>query len=196
MKHMISRRKFLKLGMLAAALPGSAFAGQGLSESERRLGFLNLHTGEKADLPYWIQGDYVPESLVEINRVLRDHRTGEVAAIDTQLLDLLHRVNAALGASRSFLVISGYRSPVTNTKLHAASSGVAKRSLHMEGKALDIRLSGFDTARLRDAALSLRAGGVGYYAKSDFVHVDTGRDGPLGKARPFTVRRVSTEERP
>lgn len=175
MKHMISRRKFLKLGMLAAALPGFAFAGKGLSESERRLGFLNLHTGEKADLPYWIQGGYVPESLAEINRVLRDHRTGEVAVIDTQLLDLLHRVNAALGASRPFQVISGYRSLASNQMLAGNSSGVAKRSLHMEGKAIDIRLPGIQLADLRRAGLMLKGGGVGYYPGSDFVHLDVGR---------------------
>lgn len=175
MKHTISRRKFLKLGMLAAALPVPAFASQGLSAPERRLGFLNLHTGEKADLPYWIQGDYVPESLAEINRVLRDHRTGQVAAIDTQLLDLLHRVNAALGASRPFQVISGYRSPASNQMLAGNSSGVAKRSLHMQGKAIDIRLPGIALADLRRAGLKLQGGGVGYYPSSDFVHLDVGR---------------------
>lgn len=175
MKHTISRRKFLKLGMLAAALPVPAFASQGLSAPERRLGFLNLHTGEKADLPYWIQGDYVPESLAEINRVLRDHRTGQVAAIDTQLLDLLHRVNAALGAFRPFQVISGYRSPASNQMLAGNSSGVAKRSLHMQGKAIDIRLPGIALADLRRAGLKLQGGGVGYYPSSDFVHLDVGR---------------------
>jgi uncharacterized protein YcbK (DUF882 family) len=176
MKHPISRRKFLKLGMLAAAvLPGSAFASQGLSVPERRLGFLNLHTGEKADLPYWIEGDYVPDSLAEINRVLRDHRTGQVAAIDTGLLDLLHRVNAALGASQPFQVISGYRSPASNQMLSNNSSGVATRSLHMQGKAIDIRLPGIPLADLRRAGLMLRGGGVGYYPGSNFVHLDVGR---------------------
>jgi uncharacterized protein YcbK (DUF882 family) len=174
--HPISRRKFLKLGMLAAAvLPGAAFASQGLSAPERRLGFLNLHTGEKADLPYWIEGDYVPDSLAEINRVLRDHRTGEVAAIDTGLLDLLHRVNAALGASQPFQVISGYRSPASNQMLSNNSSGVATRSLHMQGKAIDIRLPGIPLADLRRAGLMLRGGGVGYYPGSNFVHLDVGR---------------------
>jgi len=175
MKHTLSRRKFLKMGLLAAALPGFAFAGKGLSESERRLGFLNLHTGEKTDLPYWIQGDYVPDSLAEINHVLRDHRTGEVAVIDTQLLDLLHRVNAALGTARPFQVISGYRSPASNQMLAGNSSGVAKRSLHMQGKAIDIRLPGIPLADLRRAGLMLKGGGVGYYPGSDFVHLDVWR---------------------
>ena len=175
MKHILSRRRFLKLGLLAAALPGSAFASQELFTGERRLGFFNLHTGEKADLPYWIQGDYVPDSLAEINRVLRDHRTGEVAAIDTQLLELLHRVNAALGTSRPFQVISGYRSPASNQMLAKNSSGVAKRSLHMQGKAIDIRLPGTPLADLRRAGLQLKGGGVGYYPGSNFVHLDVGR---------------------
>ncbi|MDO9219473.1 MAG: DUF882 domain-containing protein, partial [Thiobacillus sp.] len=140
MKHTINRRNFLKLGMLAAVLPLPAFASQRLPLSERRLGFNNLHTGEKLDLPYWIEGAYVPETLAEINRVLRDHRTGQVAAIDTGLLDLLHRVNAALGTSQPFQVISGYRSPASNQMLAGHSSAVAKGSLHMQGKAIDIRL--------------------------------------------------------
>jgi len=137
-KPTLSRRQFLRLGMLAAALPLPAFASR--EAAERRLGFLNLHTGEKLDLPYWIEGDYLPESLAEINRVLRDHRTGAVAAIDIQLLDLLDRVKAALGTAQPFQVISGYRSPASNSLLATNSSGVARRSLHMEGKAIDIRI--------------------------------------------------------
>jgi uncharacterized protein YcbK (DUF882 family) len=174
-KHTISRRKFLKLGMLAAALPLPAYASQGLSVAERRLGFNNLHTGETLDLPYWIEGNYVPETLAEINHVLRDFRTGQVAAIDTGLLDLLHRVNAALGVSQPFQVISGYRSPASNQMLSSHSSGVAKHSLHMEGKAIDIRLPGIPLADLRRAGLMLKGGGVGYYPGSNFVHLDVGR---------------------
>ncbi|MHB1214525.1 MAG: YcbK family protein [Thiobacillus sp.] len=175
MKHIISRRKFIKLGMLAAALPAPAFASRGASTSERRLSLSNLHTGEKADLPYWIEGQYVPESLAEINHVLRDHRTGQVAAIDTQLLDLLHHVNATLGTSRPFHVISGYRSPASNRMLSSHSSGVAKHSLHMEGKAIDIRLPGIPLADLHRTGLKLQGGGVGYYPGSNFVHLDVGR---------------------
>ena len=175
MKHTLSRRKFLKLGMLAAALPVPAFASQGLFAPERRLGFHSLHTGEKAELPYWVEGEYVPASLAEINHVLRDHRTGEVAAIDTQLLDLLHRVTAAVGASQPFQVISGYRSPASNQMLANNSSGVATRSLHMQGKAIDVRLPGIALADLRRVGLMLRGGGVGYYPGSNFVHLDVGR---------------------
>lgn len=175
MKHTLNRRKFLKLGMLAATLPLPALASQGTSAAERRLGFNNLHTGEKLDQPYWIEGQYVPETLAEINRVLRDHRTDQVAAIDTHLLDLLHRVNATLGANKAFHVISGYRSPTSNQMLASHSSGVAKGSLHMQGKAIDIRLPGVALADLRRAGLMLKGGGVGYYPGSNFVHLDVGR---------------------
>ena len=174
MKH-ISRRKFLKLGMLAAALPLPAMANAWQAAPERRLRFHNLHTGESLNLAYWVQGDYVPESLAEINHVLRDFRNDQVAAIDPQLLDLLNRVDLALGASQPFQVISGYRSPATNHLLAERSSGVAKHSLHMEGKAIDIRVPGVALADLRKTGLALQAGGVGYYPTSDFVHLDVGR---------------------
>lgn len=173
MKHTVSRRRFLKLGLFAAALPLPAYANP--SAPERRLGFANLHTGEKLDLPYWLEGDYVPETLVEINRVLRDHRTGQMAAIDTGLLDLLYRVNLTLDNSQPLQVISGYRSPASNQLLSSHSSGVAKRSLHMEGKAIDIRLPGIALADLHRAGLMLKGGGVGYYPRSNFVHLDVGR---------------------
>lgn len=173
MKHPVSRRNFLKLGMLAA-LPASALANQELA-GERRLHFHNLYTGEKADLAYWAEGDYVPESLAEINRVLRDHRTDEVAAIDTRLLDLLHRVSRAVGAAGPFEVISGYRSPASNQMLVESTAGVAKHSLHMDGKAVDVRMAGIALVDMQRAALMLRGGGVGYYPDSRFVHLDVGR---------------------
>ncbi|MGE5320469.1 MAG: DUF882 domain-containing protein [Hyphomicrobiaceae bacterium] len=175
MKRNFNRRKFLKLGMLAAALPLPAAASAWRAAPERRLSFHNLHTGESVNLPYWIQGDYVPESLAQINHVLRDFRNNQVAAIDTRLLDLLDRVKATLGTSQAFQVISGYRSPATNHMLAEHSSGVAKHSLHMEGKAIDIRIPGIQLADLRRTGLSLQSGGVGYYPASDFVHLDVGR---------------------
>ena len=106
---------------------------------------------------------------------MRDHRSGEVKAIDTQLLELLHALALKTSPQAPFHVISGYRSPATNKKLRKKSTGVASRSLHMQGKAIDIRIPGFKTRKLRNVALKLKAGGVGYYAKSDFVHVDIGR---------------------
>lgn len=175
MKHRINRRSFLKLGLLAPALPLPASAGQTLSAGERRLSLHNLHTGEQVDLPYWIEGDYVAESLADINRVLRDHRTGQVAAIAPRLLDLLHRVGAAVGASQPFEIISGYRSPASNQMLVENTTGVARRSLHTEGKAIDLRIPGIPLADLRQAGLLLQGGGVGYYPESNFVHLDVGR---------------------
>lgn len=170
MKPVLSRRNFLKLGLLAAVPAHAApFAG------ERRLQFLNLHTGEAADVAYWAEGGYLPESLAEISRVLRDHRTGEAAAIAPGLLDLLWRVKGGLGVVRPFEIISGYRSPASNQHLADTSTGVSRHSLHMEGKAVDLRLPGIALADLRRAALALQGGGVGYYPASDFVHLDVGR---------------------
>jgi uncharacterized protein YcbK (DUF882 family) len=141
----------------------------------RLLSFVNTHTGDTFADAYWEAGNYVPDAMAAINRVMRDHRSGEVHAIDARLLDQLHTLKGQVEASSAFQIISGYRSPVTNAALHEASSGVATRSLHMQGRAIDIRVRGVDTARLRDAAIAMQAGGVGYYQASDFIHVDTGR---------------------
>lgn len=141
----------------------------------RLLSFVNTHTGETFADAYWENGNYVPDAMAAINQVMRDHRSGEVHDIDPRLLDQLHRLRGDVSASSPFQIISGYRSPVTNAALHEASNGVATRSLHMQGRAIDVRARGVDTARLRDAALAMQAGGVGYYEASDFIHVDTGR---------------------
>ena len=114
--------------------------------------------------------------MTRLNTFLRDHYSGIVGSMDPTLFDLLYRVRQALGTSQTFDVISGYRSPVTNSTLrNTRGGGVARKSLHMEGKAIDVRLPGVPLAELRDAAKSLKAGGVGYYPDSQFVHVDTGR---------------------
>jgi uncharacterized protein YcbK (DUF882 family) len=141
----------------------------------RSLAVLNLHTGERLTATYWEQGSYLADALAAFDKVLRDHRTGEVHPIAPGVLDLALKVSDRLGVRETVQIISGYRSPQSNAKLHQASSGVATRSLHMEGKALDIRLPGVDLARVRDAALALQGGGVGYYRESDFVHIDVGR---------------------
>lgn len=141
----------------------------------RQLSFLNTHTGDAFSDAYWENGNYVPDAMASINQVMRDHRSGEVHAIDPHLLDQLHTLKGVVEASSPFQIISGYRSPVTNAALHERSSGVATRSLHMDGRAIDIRVRGVELPRLRDAALSMNAGGVGYYEASDFIHVDTGR---------------------
>ncbi|WP_260295212.1 DUF882 domain-containing protein [Sedimenticola hydrogenitrophicus] len=172
----LSRRGFL--GGCAAAtavlVMPSAFAGINRA-AERALALHHLHTGERSRVTYWAEGAYLRDGLQEINHLLRDHRTGDQHKMDPQLFDLLYQVQARIGCRGEFHIISGYRSPKTNRMLRNNSGGVAKRSLHMDGKALDIRLSGCDIKQLHRAAKSLKAGGVGLYTQSNFVHVDTGR---------------------
>lgn len=173
---MPTRRQFLAHSTLFAAafaLPAAARAA--LATPEKSLSFYNTHTGETARSVFWANGEYLPAGLGEINKVLRDHRSGEIAPIDPRLLSLLDQLTAATRPGATLHVISGYRSPHSNQLLAEQSGGVAKRSLHMDGKAIDIRLPGFDLARLRDCALALQGGGVGFYPDSQFVHVDTGR---------------------
>lgn len=171
----VPRRRFLRWAAGAMVLSPLAALPVLAAMPERRLAFYQTHTGEAVEVPYWADGAYLPESLARINEVLRDHRTGEVSAIRPDLLDLLFALRTSLDSAERFHVISGFRSPATNAMLHARSKGVASRSLHMDGMAIDIRLPGRDLAQVRDAALALQAGGVGYYAGSDFVHVDVGR---------------------
>jgi uncharacterized protein YcbK (DUF882 family) len=172
----ISRRNFLKAatGTAALVLTPAALAKPVLP-AERVLRFHNLHTGESLKATYWAEGQYIAEELAAIDHVLRDHRVDEMIKMDRRLYDLLYVLQQQVSSKSSYQVISGYRSPTTNAKLNRISSGVAKRSLHMQGKAIDIRLPGVELKHLRQAALSLKAGGVGYYPKSNFVHVDTGR---------------------
>lgn len=144
-------------------------------QSSRTLSFYHTHTGDKLAIDYHDGTDYVPEALTEINHYLRDFRTDESYPIDSGLLDVLHELKAITGHNGTFEVISGYRSPKTNASLRSKSGGVAKRSLHMQGKAIDVRLTGFDSRQLHKAAKKLARGGVGYYQKSNFIHVDTGR---------------------
>ena len=171
-----SRRRFLTAAGGAAGallLPGSrAFAS---AERPRSLSFLNTHTGESISAVYWEDGAYVAEGLARIDRVLRDHRTGGVVPIDRGLLDVLHALRTDLRTRSPFHVISCYRSPVTNAGLRARGRAVAKKSLHMEGKAADVRLPGVRLDDLHRAAVARKAGGVGYYDGPSFVHVDVGR---------------------
>jgi uncharacterized protein YcbK (DUF882 family) len=142
---------------------------------ERKLSFHNLHTGENLATTYWADGRYIPSAAAEIDFILRDFRTGDVQSIDLRLLDLLHDLRRRMESDESFHVISGFRSPKTNNMLTRQSNGVAKKSLHMRGMAADVRLPGRSLADLQQAALSLELGGVGYYPKSNFIHVDVGR---------------------
>jgi len=169
------RRQLLKTGIGTCALFAFPVAHAEIFKlPERQLTFLNLHTNERVQSTYWADGDYLADGLAAINTVLRDHRTGETYPIDPHLLNMLQLLQLKMDSRREFHVISGYRSPQTNAQLNAKSNGVAKRSLHMPGMAIAIRLPGNALADLRNAALSLQAGGVGYYPGSDFIHIDTG----------------------
>ena len=171
-----ARRDLFKLGvgLAVSTVPGLATASALVNAPSRQVAFHNLHTGESLDAVYWEEGRYMSGALAEVNHVLRDYRSGDVHPIDPRLLDLLDSLSTRLETKGPFHVISGYRSPKTNAMLHARSSGVASKSLHMKGLAIDIRLADVDLARLHKAALSLRAGGVGYYPYEQFVHVDVG----------------------
>jgi uncharacterized protein YcbK (DUF882 family) len=158
--------------------------GHGSTESaspappEYRLRFYHTHTGERLDVVYRRGDQYIPEALEELDHFLRDHRTGDVRQFDPRLFDLLYDLTASLGDSGGEIgVICGYRTPWSNEFLRtrSAHTGVAEHSLHMQAEAIDIRLPGIPTSELRDAALRLQRGGVGYYRDSDFVHVDVGR---------------------
>jgi uncharacterized protein YcbK (DUF882 family) len=169
----LSRRTALTFLSAAAACaaPGLSLA----APAGRRLSFSHIHTGERLSATYRTEGGYDAGALSDINHVLRDWRTGEVATIDPALLDDIYDVQARLGHGAGIEVICGYRSPQTNAVLADAGTGVAKRSLHMQGRAIDITLPGVGTLALRDAALALARGGVGTYTSSGFVHLDTGR---------------------
>lgn len=172
-----NRRWLLKVALGACTALGvtPALARAAVQAPVRRLSFDNLHTGERLTAVYWADGGYLPDASQQINWLLRDFRANEVHPIDPKLLDLLYALMAVLPAQSPYEVISGYRSPTTNRMLAAASDGVAAHSLHMQGMAIDVRVPGVVLARLRDSAKSLRGGGVGYYPRSDFVHVDVGR---------------------
>jgi len=145
---------------------------------EYRLRFYHTHTGERLDVVYRRGDQYIPEALDELDHYLRDHRTGDVRHFDPRLFDLLHDLTVSLGDSGGEInVICGYRTPWSNEFLRTRNphTGVAQHSLHMQAEAIDIRLPGIPTSELRDAALRLHRGGVGYYRSSDFVHVDVGR---------------------
>ena len=180
----LSRRRFITAGLVTAApmiIPGAAWARMHVKGSRnlakvasRSLSFYNLHTGESLKTTYWERGEYMPGALEDINYLLRDFRADEVKPIDTSLLDLLVKLRERLLSSQHFEVISGYRSPQTNAMLHAESNGVSAHSLHMDGRAIDIRVPGRSLSLVRAAAWSLQSGGVGYYP-GRFVHVDNGR---------------------
>ena len=141
----------------------------------RQVALHNLHTGESLQATYWEDGQYVPQALAAVNKVLRDFRTGDEHMMDPGLIDLLNKLHGKVDSKGPFQVISGYRSPKTNAMLHEHSGGVASKSLHMQGMAIDIRVEGVALDHLHKAALDIGRGGVGFYPTSNFVHVDVGR---------------------
>lgn len=169
------RRRFLaaSCATAVAALLGPRDARA--AATPRRLSFVNTHTDESLSVVYWADGRYEPQALQDIDFILRDYRTEVVKEIDRGLIDLVHALHTRLRSNAPFHVISGYRTPETNRQLRERSGRVASHSLHVDGRAIDVRLPGTPLRGLQRAALALRGGGVGYYAQSDFVHVDTGR---------------------
>lgn len=177
------RRRFLQTGV-ALAVGGLVLRSSHAADLHdyydkglpvRELAFMNLHTGESLSTVYWANGDYVAEGLAEINHILRDHRNDMVGTISPHLLDLLYKIQVRFDTTLPFQVFSGYRSPVSNRMLREADPNVAKRSLHMEGMALDFCIEGIELEAIRRVAMELQGGGVGYYPDSHFVHVDIGR---------------------
>lgn len=175
----VHRRDVLKIGAIGALaatmpfLPRPSFAVSG--NDAWRLNFRQAHTGQTFSGVYRVGDKYLPDAFDRLNYVLRDFRTGDIFPMDPRVLDILNIIQSKTGSDKPFEILSGYRSPKTNAMLRKASTGVARNSFHMYGQALDIRLPGFSTRRLREIARSLRAGGVGFYPNSDFVHIDTGK---------------------
>ncbi len=167
-------------GILKTLL-GTSFAGlllpvgRAVETGERRLLFYHTHTGEQLDVTYARDGQHIDSALTEVNEFLADFRTGDITTIDPDLLDFLYDIRDSLDSEGRYEVISAYRSPATNEMLRSRSNGVVRNSQHLLGKAIDVRLEGTDLTSLRDTAIAMQRGGVGYYEASDFVHIDTGR---------------------
>ncbi|PFG56443.1 uncharacterized protein YcbK (DUF882 family) [Vibrio sp. ES.051] len=171
-----SRRDFLKITaggvVLASTMPALSWAS--LPDKPRVLAMNNLNTGELLETCYFDGKGYINDELQKLNEFCRDHRRNEVHPMDRRLFDQITQIQKLIGTESEVVVISGYRAPATNASLRQGSPGVAKKSLHMEGRAIDFRLDGVKLSDVRDAAISLKAGGVGYYPSSDFIHIDTG----------------------
>ena len=164
------------LALLGVASLNATAADTPSSASAYRLHLYHLHTGESIDVVYRVGDRYIPEAVAQLDHFLRDHRTGDVKDYDVKEFDLLHDLMARLGHPDGVIdIVCGYRTPWSNNYLRQHGHGVAEHSQHMEAKAIDIRIPGVSTAQVRDAALAMQRGGVGYYAQSDFVHVDVGR---------------------
>jgi len=175
----LNRRSFVKAAFCAAGLmclfPSRGWSAlENIPVREKSLSLYNPNTKEALSTTYWLDGDYVPEALTEINHIMRDRFTGQTKSIDVNLLDLLHAISNALDVGCPLHIVSGYRSIKTNTLLRKCGKPTAKNSYHIQGKAVDIRVPGCRVSALHRVSAQLRAGGVGYYPRSEFVHVDVG----------------------
>lgn len=170
---LLSRRRLLG-GAVALTAVGLGNPAPAISYAPRSISLYNVHTSEWLRTVYWADGHYIREAVRDINWILRDHHTDEMRPMDAGVLDVLGMVRERLDTGDPFLVVSGYRSPTTNTSMYLHGEGVAKHSYHIKGMAVDLRVESRSLAQLRDAAMSLECGGVGYYPRSDFVHVDCG----------------------
>ena len=175
MRDVASRRGFLALSMCVATGVMARSSTVQAHANERAIALYNVHTDESVKAVFWAKGEYVQDGMDEISHLLRDYRTADVFPIDPHLIDTLYRLHRKTGAHRPYCVVSGYRSPKTNAILRKNNHHVAKNSYHMRGMAVDAYLPKVALDTLHHAALSLRAGGVGYYPKTGFLHLDTGR---------------------
>jgi uncharacterized protein YcbK (DUF882 family) len=169
---------FLAFLLILLALPGFASAEStdtGSATDARQLSLEHTHTGKSLTVTYYRNGQYQAQALAQLDEFLADFRTGEIAPMDPAVYDILYRLHRQVGSQSPFQIISAYRSPATNEMLRKPGSGVAQKSQHLLGKAMDVRLADVSSAQLYDIALSMQAGGVGFYRESDFIHVDTGR---------------------
>jgi len=175
----ILRRVWIGAGFLiliAPCLRAQADADPVSKPQEHRLVLFHTHTGERLDIVYRRGDRYLPEAIAKLDYFLRDHRTGDIRHFDPRLYDIIEQLTISMGRPAGEIdIVCGYRSPWTNEFLRAHTNGVAKNSLHIQAEAIDLRMPGVNTLKLRQAALALREGGVGYYPHSDFIHVDTGR---------------------
>jgi uncharacterized protein YcbK (DUF882 family) len=170
----LNRRRFLKTAACGALIGATSPVLANFVE-RRSVSFVHTHTGEQLNAVYFRDGTYDQSTLMRVAYTLRDFRSGDVHTIDPMLLDALFELQVRADHDKPYQIISAYRSPITNSALRQKSHGVAEHSMHMEGRAIDIRVSGIPTKKLRDLALAMNRGGVGYYHDSDFLHVDTGR---------------------
>jgi uncharacterized protein YcbK (DUF882 family) len=179
MKHV---KKLQSIGCISAILfllsplDASSPSATTPTPQEYQLHLYHTHTGERLDIVYRRGDQYIPEAIAKLDYFLRDHRTGDVRHFDPKLYDILADLTAAIGRPNAEIdIVCGYRTPWSNEFLRSHTEGVAKNSLHIQAQAIDLRVPAVGTERLRDAALSLHRGGVGYYPRSGFIHVDTGR---------------------